>query len=91
MVDVAAIIARLKRDLALLDATVAGNEARQDLAIPSDLIEVDAAAEIAGLRPDTIRLWARKHPFTAEGGFGLKFGGRIKVSRRRFVEYLRKK
>jgi hypothetical protein len=58
--------------------------------LPTDLIEVEVAAELAHRPPDSIRLWCRKNPIDQPGGFGLKTRRRWLVSRKPFIQFLRR-
>ena len=85
------IIARIERDLRALRAAI-GVKSPCDLPVPNydDLISVEAAAEIARCRQDTVRSWAREHPAEA-GGFGYMIGARWWIARAPFIDYLRRR
>lgn len=61
-----------------------------DTGLPIDLIEVGAAAELARRAKDTVRSWCRARPIDMPGGFALRMRGRWLISKRPFVEFLRR-
>jgi hypothetical protein len=56
--------------------------------LPSDLIEIGIAAQLARRPADTVRSWCRTHLIDA-GGFAMRLRGRWFVSRSRFLNFLR--
>jgi hypothetical protein len=59
----------------------------EQLALPQDLIEIAAAAELAHRPHDTVRLWCRENKIDA-GGFSMRIRGRWFVSQKLFVKFL---
>lgn len=54
-----------------------------------DLLEVGEAAEIAGVRPPTIRKWVSDRcRGEVEDWIGYRIGGRVYLSRSRFLRHL---
>ncbi|MGN6284508.1 MAG: hypothetical protein ACTHM2_05090 [Afipia sp.] len=87
--DLAEILKRLEDNVALLRAAI--ETPMRDAGepnIPEDLIDVAAAATLAFVQKDTVRLWARKHPLEG-GGFGVKYGGRWLISRAPYLKFIR--
>lgn len=54
----------------------------------ADLIEVGAAARLAGLSKSRMRKLCANHPLNTAGGFGLKMAGRWRVLKAQFERYL---
>lgn len=67
---------------------IAGAETKLAEALPTDLIEIADAAELAHRPADTVRMWCRANPIDQPGGFALKLQGRWLISRPRFLEFL---
>ncbi|MDB5652478.1 MAG: hypothetical protein JWQ94_91 [Tardiphaga sp.] len=86
-----ATIARMERDLKFLkDLVNGGDEIEPDHALPPDLIDIGRAAQLARRAPDTVRSWARKHPYGRPGGYGVKIGARWSISRAPFLRAIGK-
>lgn len=60
-----------------------------DTGLPTDLIDVGAAAALARRPKDSVRLWCRLHPIDMPGGFAIRMRGRWLISKRPFIEFLR--
>lgn len=83
------------QDIARLRALVGASQPepiRSIMNLPENLIEVEAAAEIAKVRCDTVRSWCRVNRFNEHhGGFAVKIAGRWWVSPEPFRAFIREK
>jgi hypothetical protein len=62
-----------------------------EVAVPSDLIDLAAAAKLAHRPKDTIRSWCRENRVGEPGGFGFKVADtRWMVSRKPFLDFIRR-
>jgi hypothetical protein len=62
-----------------------------DMAVPTDLIDLAAAAKLAHRPKDTIRSWCRENRVGDPGGFGFKVAStRWMVSRKPFLDFIRR-
>lgn len=62
----------------------------RSVSLPTDLIEVEIAAELAHRPADTVRTWCRSNSFGQPGGFALKMRRRWLISRKPFIQFLRR-
>lgn len=96
LTDVARLRIRMSKGNARAAADARQHEApvpmSTDVAAPSDLIDLAAAARLAHRPKDTIRSWCRENRVGREpGGFGFKVADtRWMVSRKPFLDFIRR-
>jgi hypothetical protein len=98
LLEVLTDVARLRIRMSKGTARVAGKDQpaapvpmSTEVAVPSDLIDLAAAAKLAHRPKDTIRSWCRENRVGEPGGFGFKVAStRWMVSRKPFLDFIRR-